>query len=195
MAINVSGLTIEDILDMDFNDINKLNRKDLSAITSRLVSASNKRIRRLEKSTKGQTSPSLKNLKGKTFSVKGKNTNQLRQEFANAKNFLQNKTSTIQGWEKEKKAIAQRSGFKNVKDSKKFWNVYSNFQRNNPDLVKARGSDRVQEILHQEFENIDDENFMENFLEKVERGYYEEELDEFDEDDEEYEIEDYEEYF
>ena len=195
MAINVSGLTIEDILEMDFNDINKLNRKDLSAITSRLVSAGNKRIRRMEQSEKGSTSPIFTNLQGKKFSVRGKNTNQLRQEFANVKNFLEGKTSGIRRWEKEKKAIAKRSGFKDVKDSKKFWDTYTKFKQNNDDLVRARGSDRVIEMLHQEFEYIDNENFMENFLEDVERGYYEEALDEFDEDDEDYEIEDYEEYF
>lgn len=191
MAINVSGLGIEEILSMDFDDINKLNRSDLSKLTSRLVSAGNKRIRRMEKSEKGMTSPIFTNLQGKKFSVKGKNTNQLRQEFATIKNFLEGKTSGIRKWEREKKEIAKRSGFENVKDSKKFWEFYSNFAKNNEDLVKARGSDRVQQMLYQEFSQIDSDEFMGKFFEDVERGYIEEELEEFDNDDYEFEIDDY----
>ena len=47
--MNVKGLKISDILDIDLDSFNRLNEKELRALTSRLVSAGNKRIRRLQK--------------------------------------------------------------------------------------------------------------------------------------------------
>ena len=46
--MNVKGLKISDILNIDLETFNKLNEKELRALTSRLVSAGNKRIRRLQ---------------------------------------------------------------------------------------------------------------------------------------------------
>lgn len=179
MAINVKGLTIEDILDMDFNDINKLNRKDLSAITSRLVSASNKRIKRFEE--RGEKPLAMRGI-DKNFSVKGKNTNQLRHEFAKMRNFLQFDTSTSKGWNKFKQDVATRTGYEgDIEKSENFWDKYNEFKKNNNDLVKARGSERVQQILKQEIEVTEKDKLMSKLLEDVERGYTEEELKNFEE--------------
>ena len=46
--MNVKGLSIKDILNIDLDAFNNLSESDLRKITSRLVSASNKRIRRLK---------------------------------------------------------------------------------------------------------------------------------------------------
>ena len=98
----VSGLSIEDILNMDVVDFNKLQEKDLKLVVGRLVSAANKRLRRMK--NKGLTSPAMVSLArsdgGLLFSVKGKNTNQLRKEYARARNFLSKETSTIKGYSK-----------------------------------------------------------------------------------------------
>ena len=108
--MNLKGLSIKDIMNMEWDDIQKLTRKELSSITSRLVSATNKRIRRLESSDLGE-SPALRSIKTRTgedrLSVKGKSHGQLQQVFTEAKHFLGLKTSTISGFNKVIKNIKE----------------------------------------------------------------------------------------
>lgn len=102
----VSGLSINDILNMDITDFNKLGFKNLKLVVGRLVSAVNKRLRRFEK--KGIRTPATRALmkSGGVLSVKGKDTNQLRKEYARARNFLNMETSTQQGYKKVQEKIA-----------------------------------------------------------------------------------------
>lgn len=103
----VSGKSISDILNMDIGTFNKLDISDMRKVVGRLVSAGNKRIRNFEKS--GQTSPALRQVRqsGGAFSTKGKNLNQLRNEFMRAKGFIENKSSTVTGWKKIKKQTVE----------------------------------------------------------------------------------------
>lgn len=102
--MNVKGLSIKDIMNIDLNTFNKLTEKELRQITSRLVSAGNKRIRRLAEHE--INSPAMQSLGNqKFFSIKlekniGKQqrVNKLRSEFARARNFLTSETSTIKGY-------------------------------------------------------------------------------------------------
>lgn len=104
-TIDVSGMSISDIMNIDINTFNKLGESDLRRITSRLVSAGNKRIRRLESA--GITSPAYSSLgtSGNKFSTKlpkgisaTQRVNALRQEFSRTRGFLSMKTSTIGGY-------------------------------------------------------------------------------------------------
>lgn len=112
--MNVKGLKISDILDIDLDAFNRLNEKELRAVTSRLVSAGNKRIRRLAEHD--INSPAMQGLGSeKAFSTKlPKNTsnqqrvNKLRSEFARARSFLTSETSTIGGYKKFVKRTRQR---------------------------------------------------------------------------------------
>lgn len=137
----VSGLKIQDILDMDVQTFNKLNLKELRAITGRLVSAGNKRISSFEKA--GERSPAVGRLTDKEgtvvpFSTKGKNLNQLRAEFSRAKSFLQDKTSTIRGWKKVKSATIAKlaAGGINITSGTfdKFWKAYEKLKSLNPSV-------------------------------------------------------------
>lgn len=102
--MNVKGLSISEIMDIDLDAFNSLKESDLRHLTSRLVSAANKRVRRLE--AKGINSPAMRNLgNGKRFSTKlekgtkrENRVNKLRQEFARARSFLSSETSTIKGY-------------------------------------------------------------------------------------------------
>lgn len=98
----VSGKSVNQILSMDVDALNKLGKKDLQKITGRLVSAANKRIRRAKE--KGVDSPAFAYIRdnGGKFSTKGKTLNQLRSEFVKAKNFLEAETSTVKGAEQFK---------------------------------------------------------------------------------------------
>ena len=112
--MNVKGLKISDILNMDWSDLNAFTKKELKQITSRLVSAGNKRIRRLQKHN--INSPAMQGLgKEKVFSTKlSKDTskqqrvNKLRSEFARARSFLTSESSTIGGYKKFVKKTRQR---------------------------------------------------------------------------------------
>lgn len=103
--INVKGLKISEILDIDLDAFNRLNESQLRALTSRLISAGNKRIRLLKKHN--INSPAVRSLKEEKFSTKlpsgtdvTQRVNKLRTTFSNVRNFLSNETSTIGGYKK-----------------------------------------------------------------------------------------------
>lgn len=124
----VSGLTIEDILS---KDINKLSMSELRAMNTRLVSAANKRIKRIE--SQNETSPALRAVKKskKNFSSKGlKTLNEHRKLQAELRTFLQAETSTLTGIKKVKKATAQslkEQGVKNVNENaiNEMWEIFN----------------------------------------------------------------------
>ena len=112
-SVSVSGLSVNDIMEIDLDTFNKLGEKDLRAYTSRLVSASNKRIRRLEKH--GIVSPAYSSLgtdvrfstKLPKGTSKQQRVNALRNEFARARNFLSMKTSTLKGYKSYREDVKQ----------------------------------------------------------------------------------------
>ena len=103
-------MRVKEILNLSDVQINKMSRKELAQVTSILASAANKRINRIEKA--GVTSPAVSNVKSHEgrFSVKGKNTNQLRGEFARARNFMSNVTSTVKGAKSSARQIEKNLG-------------------------------------------------------------------------------------
>lgn len=112
--MNVKGLSIQQIMNIDLNTFNSLKESDLRHITSRLVSAGNKRIRRLEKLD--INSPAYQSLgNNKRFSTKldtsvssQQRVNRLRQEFSRIRSFLTSKTSTARGYQSFKKETFKR---------------------------------------------------------------------------------------
>lgn len=98
----VSGMSVQDILNMDIDTFNKLNTSDLRKVVGRLVSAGNKRLRSFERA--GERSPATLHVakSGGAFSTKGKDLNALRSEYTRAKNFMQAKTGTRKGWKQVK---------------------------------------------------------------------------------------------
>lgn len=103
----VSGMSINDILNMSEKKFNKLSEKDLRKVVGRLVSAVNKRVRRFEKA--GISTPATRALEksGGMLSTKGKDLNQLRTEYARARDFLNMETSTRKGFENVQKKTIQ----------------------------------------------------------------------------------------
>ena len=98
----VSGMSVQDILNMDIDTFNKLNTSDLRKVVGRLVSAGNKRLRSFERA--GESSPATRYVEnsGGVFSTRGKDLNALRAEYTRAKNFLQAATGTRKGWRQVK---------------------------------------------------------------------------------------------
>ena len=195
--MNVKGLKTTDILNIDLDTFNKLSESELRAITSRLVSASNKRIRRLEKHD--INSPALQGLgKQKTFSTKlpkdtakQQRVNQLRSEFARSRSFLTSETSTISGYKafakRTRKRIASELHMteKQVEQSLDLNRLYDilhkaqqrgiiSSYRGSKGSVQARN--QIAEILI-ENPNIDEDYLLDYFEENVDAYYEQEELE------------------
>lgn len=135
----VSGMSVQDILNMDIETFNKLNTSDLRKVVGRLVSAGNKRLRSFERA--GESSPATRHVEksGGAFSTKGKDLNALRAEYTRAKNFMQSKTGTRKGWKQVKKETIQglrkhgvemsESQFENV------WTAYEDLKEISPEVA------------------------------------------------------------
>lgn len=188
--MNVKGLKLDTILNMDWEQLNSLSESEMKQITSRLVSASNKRIRRLEQTTMGTSSFAYQKVesRGKKFSVRGKNLNQVKQEFKLAKQFLQYKTSTVGGWKKYRSKMEKRVSGETFGESqqwkdatwKKFWKVYRRFEETNGGTFKKGDSDRIQQMLHEIFTDEDKRHSVDYFSDILDEKYndlYEEETE------------------
>ena len=164
--INVTGLTINDILNMDYNYINSLGKQNLKRIANRLVSATNKRIRRLEQNEIGYLAPALMSLNKKTkgntqFSIKGKNRNDVLSTIAKMQQFLKKETSSLTGFNKLRVKTRKRLGikkWKSVDQEKNYWEMYRELveetggedaMRNLYKNSNKAGSDIVQTMLAQ----------------------------------------------
>lgn len=148
-TISVKGLSIDEIMNMD---LSSMGEKDLKTIANRLVSASNKRVRRLESSNIGKESPALMDIskRGGKFSVKGKSFNQIRNEVANMRNFLSKKTSSVSGFKKVRKQVEKRIGGKMTNEqSSDFWSNYRKLEELQGGLFKELDSTTIQRELYQ----------------------------------------------
>lgn len=131
-------MTTNEILSMDINAFLKLSYDDLKQLTQTLSSTANKRIKRIV--NKEMSSPAVAKVitHGGLFSTKGKNLNQLRQEFTRAKNFLQSQTSTISGYKTWKRKTISRMKDRNISISEQeffdFWNIYNQLEERHPDI-------------------------------------------------------------
>lgn len=101
---DVSGKSIKELITLDWEDVSKLSRKELADVTSRLVSASNKRIRRLEKQEL-ENAPALKSLRKDVhmnergyLTIKGKKHGEIEHIYKKAREFLNRKTSSVKGY-------------------------------------------------------------------------------------------------
>ena len=161
--MNVKGMTIKDIMEIDPDDLLKMNRQQLASITNRLISASNKRIRRLEQTSLGRTSPAYVSASKRDngiFSIRGKDLNQVRHVFARAKGFLSMKTSTLGGWREVREDVEERlGGGMTERQSKKFWKAYRELEERKGGFLdktyKNRTnltSDQIQSMLYQTFD-------------------------------------------
>lgn len=192
--MNVKGLKINDILNIDLDTFNNMNESDLRHITSRLVSAGNKRIRRLEE--KNINTPAYFSLgKEKKFTTKldenvteQQRVNQLRHTFAKLRSFMTSETSTIGGYNKfvkrTRKRIAKELNIpeKTLKDKidigKLFDTLHKLQERGVVNSYRGSvGSTHARDIIAEMMinnENVTEENVMKWIEESVTKAYEEE---------------------
>lgn len=184
-TVDVNGLTVDEIMSMDTNSMGK---KDLQKVATRLMSAANKRLKRLSQSEAGRNSPAFKaaEARGGKFSVKGKNLQQLKQEFANMRNFMGRKTSSLSGWSKvrrEKKAeLEGRAGHAVSKSvEKKFWDVYGKVAETDQGKAATamKSSEQLQKAVLEQVEQGKSEEDILNDLDQTFTEMYEEMQDDF----------------
>ncbi len=164
---DVTGLTIKDIASLNKSTIDTLSKSDLSKVTSRLVSAMNKRIRYMGKSEIGRLSPTYQAFERRKnkglgrdgfYSVKNKDTQQLKDLYRQLSRSLTNKVTlesgeevevtTAKGWKKHRQDVLNQIGynFKNDSDrERKFWELYRKFQEQDKSYKNYRRevSDKV----------------------------------------------------
>lgn len=173
--INVTGLSVKEILSMD---VNKLSESDMRKVTTRLVSAANKRLRRLAAKEEGKTSPAFRNAQrsGKPFSAAGKDRNQLYAELARMRDFMRDKTSSLSGWKKVRKAgverLGERLGEKVSEDeAKRFWDLVGKAQEMGG-IAVVPNSEELQSLVYDSMtENADDEDAILDLQEKLDDLY------------------------
>lgn len=168
---------IDDILNIDINDLNRMTKKQLSDVVRQLSKTANQRIYRLKRAKTGTLSPAYHHVekRGENFGVKGKTLNQLRNEYADVKNFLKMKTSMVSGWNKVRKETYKRIGanFEGV-DEVRFWNLYRKLEQLDYGSIQNVGSTTTQRMLRQELEqNSGDDDDILNAMEKRITGEYE----------------------
>jgi hypothetical protein len=144
-------MNINELMNLDISDVQRMTRRELAKAVSTLGSAANKRIKRFE--TKGIETPALRGVKrsGGNISTKGKTVNELRAEYVRAKTFLGAKTSTVKGYKTVQKQFEERIGGKLSEDeTKTFWSAYNKLSELEPNFLKLYGSDRMQQYLRDE---------------------------------------------
>ena len=127
----LKGKTIGELSNLDMLEFSRMSRAELSRVVSRLSSAANKRMKRIEE--KGyKHNPAYKSAEksGGKFGAKGKTLNQLRSEYMRVTRFLQAKTSTVKGYKQVQIEAAKRIGIPDdvtisENDWSDFWDFYN----------------------------------------------------------------------
>lgn len=150
---------INKILNQSLESVMSMSRQELARETSKLVSAANKRLRRMEK--RGISTPATAYIyeHGGKFSVAGKNLEQVREEYQRVKGFLESETSTFQGFRKWEKGLSntlkERTGIDYnsfTEDEKRlFWKAYSKLEE--LDAANVYGA-RYKESINKIYDSI-----------------------------------------
>ena len=114
--VNLNGVSIDKLTNLSATQIKQYDRKNLAKIVTKLSSAANKRVKRLEKS--GYNTPALRqSYRGRHFGSKGKNLKQLRSEYKRVSSFLKSETSTVKGYKAFLNRLSKKFNEKGVKVS------------------------------------------------------------------------------
>ena len=141
--------------------VGSMERKELYKHASKVFSAANKRIKRIQEA--GVLSPAVEGImdKGGKFSAKGKDRNELLHEYARAVSFMNLKTSSLSGARTYEQNLEKRVGKITPNKRKLLFDVFRRLEETNLVSAQTYGSDRLvqrisQEIDRDKSDNIDD---------------------------------------
>lgn len=146
----------------------KRKEKELRQEARRMVSLANKRLKRIEQ--QGLTeSPAYKKFveDGKQkFGIRGKSTEEVKQEVARMNDFIKKQTSTVKGTKQYLNNVANSVGitdFDNYKDLEKQLNTFfrgvdkvRDYLRNSKEVSVAIGYSKIHEVVSDYVEEVGD---------------------------------------
>lgn len=137
----LKNYTLDELLQMTWDDINKMNARDLRHAVRTLNLVANKRIDRLTKAVNsnkpGVSDRGLYTGKGdiiEKFKISRKATvNEARNAFANVTHYLNRGTTTMAGAQKEFKRQAEQLGVDDIDNAemKDLWSMYRTLDEQN----------------------------------------------------------------
>ena len=153
----VKGKTIEQILNMPWNELRDLTESELRVVVGRGVSSANKRLRRYQEKkgklpTAGRQGDTYEDVK---FSTVGKDRKELLEEFKRIKNFMGAETSSLSGEKQvQKKAIDALFNQKGINignvNYDRFWKAYDKLKELHPEVADKNFKYAVIEQLTKE---------------------------------------------
>lgn len=173
--------SVEQLLNIGQADIQKMKDAELRKVVQQLASAGNKRLQRLEQNTVGRVSPALRGVteSGRTrFSTRGKNLNQLRNEYKAVSEFLNTRTSTIKGVARWKHSVEKTIGetFTNTQFVE-FGEIMRDVRKSiGREALESYGSTEVSRYIRREMvdpRNKDDGDIVDSVIARV-NGLYKE---------------------
>lgn len=173
----LKGVTVEDIINMNPEDLQKLSKSNLSKVVSRVVSATNKRVTAVEKANlPNEIIKESVGKRGVRLSVKGKDVVGLMQEWVSAKKVLSTEKTTVKGTKEYlRKQVVERFAKKGIhiekivgtKKEPILWNCLSKLKELHvvPNMMTTNEAiDMIQEIM---FVERDPDKILEMLLERV----------------------------
>ena len=143
--------------------------KELRGEARRLVSLANKRLKRIEQQGLLE-SPAYKNFiedGGQKFGIRGKNTEEVKQEVARMNEFIKKQTSTVTGTKKYLDNVAKSVGivkFNNYKQLQEQLNTFfrgvgkvREYLQNSKEISVAIGYSKIHEVVSDYVEEVGSE--------------------------------------
>lgn len=137
------GYSIDNIINMSFDEFASLNKSELRQAVSRLASTANKRLQRLSKNELVSPAEIEARESGGKFSTRGKSELELQVEFRRVSNFLTQPSSTVTGArqmeEETRQVLANQYGIELSKeDYRNLLTGYNKIMNEAPDYVSRK---------------------------------------------------------
>ena len=134
--MNMTGKSVNELLEMNPNN---LSDAELRQVVSRIASAGNKRLKRLEKSGLYSYASRYVNESGGKFSVRGKDRHDLMVEYLREKHFFALKSSSVREVKRIQKDAADKlreRGVNNInnEDIGKAFQLYDRLKERDPSV-------------------------------------------------------------
>lgn len=154
---------LDALFKVSYKQFQALTPKEQKQATSTLVSAMNKRIKRLGKTEIGRLSPTYQAYEkrvekgGGYYSVKGLTGDALYNRFEALQQSLQKATS-VREWKKQRKETLEELNLENITpdEEKAFWNLYRKFQEDKTKYSKHKKdiSDKIVKYVASHLESL-----------------------------------------
>lgn len=156
MDFDVKGMSIQDIRGLNTRS---LTTSEMRAGLTRMNSAANKRIARMQKDPIGRNAPDIARLKGEKFTSKGLKTRaEVKAAYDKVRNFLDpsKESHTLGGWKDQVQRMEEKHGLtEDQVTDPEFWKNFRQFLKDNKNWDSSRALELVGEA-YDAGEDVDD---------------------------------------